>query len=556
MKTILSCVTFIFMLIMAARAQQNPVHLMGSVNTDYLHDIETGTDGSIVVSGRSLGGILLTNGDTLQTEGFIAKYDSSGNQLWIMAAGDCNMAQTDLQHVPVIALDASNNIYVVGYAHDSARLGSIVIADTGDYNVFLAKLDGAGNVIWSKTCTDQAWGNNIAVDHNNHVIIGGYMTGVTDFEGTVLTPFGFYQSADVFIASYDLNGNFNWVKQAGGSGFYGDILQDIAVDAQDNIIITGEYRSNALFDNITLPYHFSNTCCWEGFVAKYDSSGQALWANYSGEHTSSVITDNAGNSYMGGTASFTWVDSVFYGFNPYYGYFISKFNAQGALQWYMRDTITTQQLSHVLDLATDSTGNIYGAGNFRDSIYFAGSWQQASYCYDTSTLVSWFFAIDSSGALIFSNNFKTCGILYPNTSWANAVALNGCKLAYCGHLASSVLYLLNGDSIYSTGGGADGYIIEYDLCNLTSTAQAISLSSGSFVFPNPVSDILTIVNNYPNSENACFRLSDISGREVLVSDHLQKYNTVSLAHLNAGLYSYIINAGNKGQSRGKLLIIK
>src|SRR3989442_15900251 len=47
-----------------------------------------------------------------------------------------------------IAVDASGNSYVTGSFHDVAVFGDIMLTSTGGYDIFCAKYDSKGKVLW------------------------------------------------------------------------------------------------------------------------------------------------------------------------------------------------------------------------------------------------------------------------------------------------------------------------------------------------------------------------------------------------------------------------
>ena len=127
-----------------------------------------------------------------------------------------------------VAVDSSNNVYITGQTAGVLD-GS---GNAGYDDAFLAKYDSAGTKEWTKqlgsTGADLAYG--VAVDSNNNVYITGYTSGVLD--GTSAG------SVDVFLAKYDSAGTIVWTKQLGTTGT--DIAWDVAVDSSNNVYITGQ----------------------------------------------------------------------------------------------------------------------------------------------------------------------------------------------------------------------------------------------------------------------------------------------------------------------------
>src|SRR5437764_11653492 len=67
-----------------------------------------------------------------------------------------------------IAVDASGNSYVTGSFHDLAVFGDVTLTSTGGYDIFVAKYDSTGKVLWA----NQAGGSNFD-DHGLAIALDG-----------------------------------------------------------------------------------------------------------------------------------------------------------------------------------------------------------------------------------------------------------------------------------------------------------------------------------------------------------------------------------------------
>jgi hypothetical protein len=83
-------------------------------------------------------------------EGFLTKYDASGNLLWSQQIGGGAGSNS-------VAVDAFGNSYISGDRNAGA---------------FLTKCDGSGSVLWSQQI-DGAWSNSVAVDVSGNAYISG-----------------------------------------------------------------------------------------------------------------------------------------------------------------------------------------------------------------------------------------------------------------------------------------------------------------------------------------------------------------------------------------------
>ena len=96
-------------------------------------------------------------------------------------------------------------------------------------------------------------------------------------------------------------GSWDWVKQAGGSTFINfypeyDKGNDIEVNHNTELLVTGFYRGQGVFDTITL----NGVGTRNGFLAKYDSVGNVIWAK-------SII----GTGVLGTSLAFSSNDDIY-----------------------------------------------------------------------------------------------------------------------------------------------------------------------------------------------------------------------------------------------------
>jgi len=202
-----------------------------------------------------------------------------------------------------IAVDNAGNSYITGWFEDSLKFGSFVLRASVAGNsfasdVFIAKYDISGNFIWAKKAggTNYDYGNGIATDPAGNVYVTGLFTGTATFGTLSITSTTV--DYDVFIAKYDPNGNALWVKRGGGSAW--DVGSGITIDKLGNCYVTGAFRNTATFGTASL----ISAGNYDAFVAKYDSNGTFLWAKGSGgiadDRGQSITTDTSGNCYFTG----------------------------------------------------------------------------------------------------------------------------------------------------------------------------------------------------------------------------------------------------------------
>jgi hypothetical protein len=237
-------------------------------------------------------------------DGFVSKLDNGGNFVWARqlggSSGDYGLA---------VAVDAGGNVYTTGTFAGTADFdpggGTHNLTSAGDYDIFISKLDNAGNFVWARglgeISLDQ--GQAVAVDAGGNVYTVGDFRGTVDFDpgpGTYnLTSAG---TDDVFISKLDNDGNFVWAGQLGG--IFSDAGIGVAVDAGGNVYTTG-YFSNAVdFDPGPGTYNLTSAGEGDVFISKLDNVGNFAWAlrwgGISEDEGFGVAVDTGGNVYATG----------------------------------------------------------------------------------------------------------------------------------------------------------------------------------------------------------------------------------------------------------------
>ena len=172
--------------------------------------------------------------------------------MWAKSAGGENPC-IGYKNVSV-AVDASGNAYLAGYfTGDSITFGGDTLTNAGGDNIFLAKYDAVGNVIWAKKAggTNNDLAYSVAADaQGNAYITGSFGDSTFIFGSTTLTN-PYPGSDDIFLAKYDTYGNVLWAKDEDGTG--GGTAKSVAVDASGNCYITGSIGgTNPVFDTETM----------------------------------------------------------------------------------------------------------------------------------------------------------------------------------------------------------------------------------------------------------------------------------------------------------------
>jgi hypothetical protein len=317
---------------------------------------------------------IIIGSDTLVNKGsgdiFIVKYDAMGNVLWAKSAGG-----SDYDFAECIALDAIGNCYLTGYFRSSSiSFDSLTLTNTTDKNysdLFIAKYDSSGNVIWAKSAQGNSDDNSRSIwveSNGNFYITGSFYSSNIYFDTAHLTN---NYSADIFIAKYNASGDAMWVKSAGGNNY--DFSNSVSADQNGNCYVTGNFMSSSIsFDSLTL----TNTT--EGdfsdlFIVKYDSSGNALWAKSTQGNADvesrSIWAESNGSFYITGSfynssINFDTINLSNHSYNKS-DLYIAKYTALGDVVW--AKSAGGDGNDNSFNITVDKSGNSYITGGFGSS---------------------------------------------------------------------------------------------------------------------------------------------------------------------------------------------
>jgi RHS repeat-associated protein len=349
-----------------------------------------------------------------------------------------------------IAVDGSGNVYVVG--HSNATWGTPIRNYTSSDDIFIAKLDAGGVLLWNTFLGGSGAdnGTSIALDGNGNIYVTGYST--TSWS----TPVNAYYagSTNAFAAKLNASGVLQWNTFLGSSG--DQIGFGLAVNNNNgSLYVTG---MNA----------YGNGGFADAFVAAINSSNGALQGNTSfgdtGDDVGNAITlDDNGNIYVTGSSSATWGDTPIRAFSGTYDAFAAKLDPTLELQWntFLGSTATDNGNA----IAVDGSGNVYIAGvswwtwgtpvraYINSSINaFAAKLNSSDGALQWNTFLGG-SQNDAGNAIAVDNNGNLYVAGYSSISWGAPVrAFSGSNDAFAAKLNSS-----NGTLSWNTFLGGSGY---------------------------------------------------------------------------------------------------
>lgn len=344
----------------------------GGSFSDQIYGCTTDADNNVIVAGSfsssslTFGTTVLTNSG--QSDLFITKFDSAGNVLWAVSTPGAND-----ERVTGCSADGSGNIIVTGFYSDSTiTFGSTVLTNSGpSADVFTLKLDPGGNVVWAKSVGGfyDDYSRSCSANTNGEIVISGnYNSPSMNAGSSVLTNAG---GSDAFIIRYDSNGNQLWANTAGGSSQ--DYSYSCSIDASGNAYASGNFANSITFGTTV----FNTIGMADVFAVKYDINGNIVWARSAGgtnsESCNACTNDASGNLYLTGAFGSATIYFGNTGINTTGAndMFVAKYDSSGNFLWAKNTGGFGDDYAYGIDV--DPSGRVVMSGVFNSPSVVIGS---------------------------------------------------------------------------------------------------------------------------------------------------------------------------------------
>jgi hypothetical protein len=473
----------------------------------------------------SLGYTMVANAFSGNVKGvFVSKHNSARELQW-----NNQIIGSDLfgSYGDPLFLDASGNVYVCGTFSDTLKVENTTLVVTGgDNNIFLAKFNNAGILQWARQITGSLFSDvTIIADQQGNVILCAPFSDSVTIGNSNFTTWGY---GDVFLAKYNPSGNVLWAKHIGGTDM--EYCGFVSVDAGNNIYLTGEFLSRQLNftglsmtlnesdgDVILAKYSPDGIPQWAHDYGDGDSTEYARMNCW----PSAIETDAIGNSYIyGWTGSQNYYGSYFLE-SPYsYNFFLTKIDNTGQVLW--AKIIKEKQYGwQSMQIDLDAAGNCYIGGNTRDTVYFE------NYLYVNQGLSDLFIAkYNTQGTFRWC---KTVGSSINTGTYANIYGIAACDTnsVYTG---GRFTYNYNFDNTLLSASGQNGFIALLGnpvsaINEISKTSASISPnpSDGIFYIKSGDNSNLPINIEIYNSLGQIIQISDFLLSEPIVKIDLTNY---------------------------------
>ncbi|AZA48561.1 T9SS C-terminal target domain-containing protein [Chryseobacterium carnipullorum] len=433
---------------------------------------------------------------------WVVKTDSHGNFQWQKALGG-----TGNDSAAAIALTSDGGYIVAGY---STIDNGDVPAYYGANDIWIVKLDGAGNKLWTQNLgtTDDEKAYSIQQTSDGGFIVAGaiYAAGV-----------GPVTRYNMVAIKTDPNGNIEWRKSFGGSD--DEVAYSVKQTTDGGYILAGSTQTKNNGDvsgNHT--YWSSGDAAYlasrDAWVVKLNAQGVLQWQKCLGgtgeDNAYSIQQTTDGGYILAGYSNSVNGDVT--GNHGNKDFWVVKITSGGTLEWQKSLGGSNSDQAHFIKQTPDGGYAVTGTSfsNDGDVTDHRGSTNNNDY---------WVVKLDASG----------------NKSWAKSLGGTGSDTAFSLDLTADGGYAIAGSTLSNNGdvtglhtnsSATDFWLVKLGSGNMGT--EDIKAATSISLYPNPAKDVV-------------FFSEELSSVEIYTSDGKIVYEALSgkqidLHHLPANIY--------------------
>jgi hypothetical protein len=265
-----------------------------SINVDHSNDVYlcgmTQTPTGVATTGTIRPTIGPTNYAT-----YLVKFTPNGGRYW-------GTYFENGGYGTYVATDSQNNVYLAGSTNAISGIstgGASQASLAGDYDSFLVKINSAGtSVIWGTYFggSGEERVTDLKIDASDNIYFSGRTVSTSGIaSGGHQNSYGGGVS-DGYLVKFNSSGAKQWATYYGGSDEeYNDIK--VATYADGNVALGGCTKStNNIATALSNEVQTHQGGVFDGFVAKFNSSGVRQWGTYLGGTGADLVTSLATHS--------------------------------------------------------------------------------------------------------------------------------------------------------------------------------------------------------------------------------------------------------------------
>ena len=506
------------------------VQIIGGTGTESLSGFELLPDGQLILAG-TFSQTLEVDGTILESTGendaVLVALNPDNSLNWIISGG----GSLD-EEINAITSDQDGNILVVGSYWSEATFGATTINTTSNpKGLFILKIDTNGNLLWNFTIdgTTLKDATDITTDEEGNSYICGFFENQLFLEQDTLQATG---ESDLFLIKLSPEGQLAWHSQAGISG--DTRATSLELNSLGHIVLGGFYTGSAVFNTDSL---VANTKDRDVFIATFDSQGSPLWGRKAGGVHDDELTDIkiAVNDLIYATGYFVGIMNL--------GEGISIASSNGNSDFYILNYAADGQAIAAKafggSLIQQSTALSINGGLLAVSGHYQGEVTIDNLQIDAGETVSGFFAgFDLNLDPRWLTSINSNGNLFASDVFIDP---NGSGYFLGGSFSGSATF---SPFTFSAAGSFDMFLSKTDF--IVVSTQELEEPELLRIFPNPVTDILTIETSVQDYDLAVL---NAAGKLILQANNATEINVDSLPSGN-----YLLHLQNESVQISKAFI--
>ncbi|MFT3793346.1 T9SS type A sorting domain-containing protein [Flavobacterium sp.] len=504
--------------------------MMTATGTIGLHAIAADHSGNSYVGGNFLGsaniaGIALANSNASGLDCFVAKFNASGQPIWVSRIGGDISQETKF-----VKTDATGNVYIAVTSNGlQTTIGGVVYNnEANSTDSYIVKYNTDGEIQWVRSIntvsSEVIYGFDVSAEGKVLLGCSSGAPSLTLGDYTVVAQNGFTR----LMAALDTNGNYLFAKPCvfGKFKFCPDDSFYLCATFQDSVTIEGQTLLTNDNAGVNQPYG-------DIFLAKFDSEANLIWLNqYAGNKEDSLRSfdvDSEGSAYLLG--NFT-SDNLTFGFTALnkiqqHSDFMAKINSDGSTVW-AKNICGNGIYLFTYTNSVDAAGNIFICGTYDGDYDFGNGVSLANYDEVGVNSTHFVIAFDNNGTPKWSKSANYTGVY----GWNFITSNDSGDVFFTGNFNSTSISFDAVTLAGSSNPGVDGFLMK---------AHDSALAAASFdrastgLFPNPAAHQL-YVKNLDLEKNTKYQIIDMQSRIVQSGMLLDNNTGLDISELNAGFY--------------------
>lgn len=471
---------------------------------------------------------------------YVQKLSPSGKLLWAFSFGSIGLDEANQ-----IAIDNNGDILIAGsfsglMDFDPTQTSLSLVPD-GTSDVFVLKLNSAGNLIWVKQfggpinslCSILS----LTIDNSNNIYLGSVFSDSISFTTSSNYPETFKCSAGVNGLVIELSPNGDYIRGHHVSSNKNSTCLSVYVDSHNNVYLAGTFSGMTHFDyNGNSLFLSAPPNDYQGYFQKLDQNWSSILLKEIGGQGGDIINSIQTDSYSNIIISGSFLDSI--DLDPdsakvmafsdsSENTFIAKYSSSGKFLW--SNLIESSGLDNIQPLQIDMLGNIYFSGYSEGTFTF--KFLDTTVALNSKGGTDFYYSkLSSQGQLIYFNRIGGSDYDFARDLH---LSQNG-DIFICGSFRGTVDFNPGGSFPNMASSPHQAPFVVKLVDASFNIPERGSGFSKLILYPNPVNDHLNIVT-CGNSQLKKLQIQDTNGN-LLYEGCFTQSNLIHLNGWPTGMY--------------------